>query len=173
MLLGIWSAFFWSTPTADDVVALVEGTSISTVLRRGFPHESTKKEDRQQQQQQQQPEPSETNEERHYYVDVKKCLMEHVTREPGGTYEEGEVFRIKSWSMSYTKKRCPLGSGNGASDTLGEESLWGKKKKKNNAWKIDIRSFIVNGKEVPRPANQLSFLYVSEPCHSKQSGCTT
>lgn len=163
MLVGIWSAFFWSTPTADDVVALVEGTSISTVLRRGFPPESTKKEDRQQQQQQR-PEPSETNEERHYYVNVKKCLMEHVTREPGGTYEEGEVFSIKSWSMSYTKKRCPFGSENSTSGTLGE-SLWGKKKKKNNknVWKIDIRSFIVNGKEVPRPANQLSFLYVSEP----------
>lgn len=144
MLLGIWSAYFWRTPTANDVVALVEGTSLTTVLHRGFPPESTEEK---------QPKPSKTHEERHYYIDVRKCLLEHVTREPGSTYEEGEVLRIKSWSMSYTKRR-PIVSGN-SSDPPDHSS-----RKKNNVWEIEIRSFIVNGKEVPGPTNQLSFLQV-------------
>ncbi|CAM9354686.1 unnamed protein product, partial [Laminaria digitata] len=76
VLLGIWSALFWRTPTVEDVVTFIEGTSLVTVLRRDRAAEraalaSSGETNRAQ---------LRSTEERHYY--------------------------IRSWSVKYTKTRC-------------------------------------------------------------------
>ena len=100
---------------------------------------------------------------------MKKCLLEHVTREPGSTYEEGVVLPIKSWSMSYTKTRPVVrggGGGGGEGSDAGSDdgSSHGEPK-----WEVRFRSFVVNGKEVADPAAQMSFLhvYLSGSAHAK------
>ncbi|CAM9646551.1 unnamed protein product, partial [Laminaria digitata] len=130
VLLGVWSALLWRTPTTEDVVAFVEGTSLLTVLReskrvRMFSWE-----------------------ERHYYVRVDECMLEHVTRERGSKYDEGVVTPIKSWSMKYTKTRC------GGPD---------------EKWAVNITSFLVNGQPVADPESQVSFLhlYWTTAAHTK------
>jgi len=157
VLLGVWSAFFWRAPTKDDVAALIEGTSLITLLRRGLPPGTDASE-------QEQPATSPMREERHYYIDVKTCLLEQVTRQPGSTYEEGVVFPIKSWSMSYTKTR-PIGRSSSSSggDRSGSDADTSHGKPK---WEVRFRSFIVNGKEVTDPASQMSFLHVYLTCSS-------
>ena len=149
----MWSAIFWRAPTKDDVVALIEGTCLITALRRGFPPGRTPSE--------QQPTKAETHEERHYYIDVKTCLLEHVTRKPGSTYEEGVVFPIKSWSMSYTKSR-EIGTTSRIS--TGTVTSYGKPE-----WQVHISSFVVNGKEIADAASQMSFLhaYWTTSAHTK------
>ena len=157
VLLGVWGAIFWRAPTKDDVVALIEGTSLITVLRRGLPpgHMSSD----------QQPTTAKTHEERHYYIDVKTCLLEHVTREPGSTYDEGAVIPIKSWSMSYTKTR-PIG-GTSSSDT--SPSTGDITSSREPKWEVHIKSFVVNGKEVSDAPSQMSFLhtYWTTSAHTK------
>ena len=152
ILLGIWSALFWRTPDESDVVAFVEGTGVITVLNRGFPAgeqplvapaapASTASR-------------SEDKEQRHYYVDVKRCSLDHVIREPGKEF----VTPIDSWSMSYTKTR-PIASSSAGSRSVTETGKWA----------IDITSFAVNGKAVVDPASQMSFLhlYATMSTHTK------
>ena len=137
ILLGLWSALFWRTPTTEDVVAYIEGTSLVTVLRRDLPAEcpappsSTDTTDVQAHRS--------SEEQRHYSVRVEHCMLEHVSRESGGTVDEGIVAPIKSWSMNYTKTRY------GGRDTK---------------WENNINSFVVNGKAVIDPESQLSFLHM-------------
>lgn len=108
VLLGIWSLLFWRTPTTEDVVKYIEGTSIVTVLRRDWPAKHP-------------PAPSTAGnnvrqrscEERHYSVDVENCLLEHVSRERGGTIDEGVVTPITSWRMSYTRPEGAAGTRSG------------------------------------------------------------
>ena len=102
VLLGIWSALFWSMPTVEYVVTIIEETSLVTVLRRdraaeraalvasGTPNRSHLR----------------STEERHYHIRIDECLLEHVIRERGSKYDEGVVTPIKSWSMKYTKTGC-------------------------------------------------------------------
>ncbi|CAM9160831.1 unnamed protein product [Laminaria digitata] len=143
VLLGIWSALFWRIPTAEDVVTFVEGTSLITVLRRDRASEraamSAGGANRAQQR---------ACEERHYYIRVDECLLEHVARERGSKYNEGVVTPIKSWSMKYTKTRCG-----------GEDGKWA----------VKITSFLVNGEPVKDPESQVSFLhfYWTTAAHTK------
>ena len=144
VLLGIWSALFWRTPTAEDVVTFVEGTSLVTVLRRdraaeraalvasGTPNRSHLR----------------STEERHYYIQVDECLLEYVTRKRGSKYNEGVVTPIKSWSMKYAKTRC-----------RGEDRKWA----------VRNTSFLVNGQPVTDPESQVSFLhfYWTTAAHTK------
>ena len=143
VILGIWSALFWRTPTAEDVVTFIEGTSLVSVLRRDRESEraalSAAGTDCTQ---------LRASEERHYYIRVDTCLLEHVTRERGSKYNEGVVTPIKSWSMKYTKTRC-----------RGEDSRWA----------VNVTSFLVNGLPVADPESQVSFLhfYWTTAAHTK------
>ena len=144
VLLGIWSALFWRMPTAEDVVTFVEGTSLVTVLRRDRAAEraalaSSGEIARAQ---------SRATEERHYYIQVDECMLEHVSRERGCRYDEGVVTPIESWSMKYTKTRC------GGPD---------------DKWAVEITSFVVNGQPVADPESQISFLhfYWTTAAHTK------
>ena len=135
VLLGVWSALLWRTPTTEDVVAFVEGTSLVTVLRRDRAAERDAKAST-----------GESNhvrmfgwEERHYYVCVNDCMLEHVARERGSKYDEGVVTPIKSWSIKYTKTRCG-----------GEDGKW----------VVKMKSFLVNGEPVTDPESQISFLHL-------------
>ena len=141
VLLGIWSALLWRTPTTEDVVAFVEGTSLVTVLHRDRAAERSALS-------------ADTNrvriflwEERHYYACVDKCLLEHVFRERGSRYDEGVVTPIKSWSMRYIKTRCGH----------------------DEKWTVKITSFLVNGQPVTDPESQVSFLhmYWTTAAHTK------
>lgn len=125
------------------MVAFVEGTSLVTVLRRDRGAERAALST------------GEYNrvrmfewEERHYYIQVDQCMLEHVARERGSTYDEGVVTPIKSWSMAYTKTRCG-----------GEDGRWA----------VKIKSFLVNGKPVTDPESQVSFLhlYWTTAAHTK------
>ena len=143
-MLGIWSAVFWRTPTAEDVVTFVEGTSLVTVLRRDRAAEraalaSSGETNRALQR---------STEERHYYIQVDECMLEHVSRKRGSRYDEGLVTPIKSWSMKYIKTRC---GGEG-----------GK-------WAVVITSFLVNGQRVADSESQVSFLhfYWTTAAHTK------
>ena len=140
----IWSALFWRTPTAEDVVTFVEGTSLVTVLRRDRAAEraalvasgtASRSHLR-------------LTEECRYDIQVDECLLEHVRRERGSKYNEGVVTPIKSWSMKYAKTRC-----------RGEDRKWA----------VRITSFLVNGQPVADPENQVSFLhfYWTTAAHTK------
>ena len=144
VLLGIWSALFWRPPTAEDVVTFVEGTSLVTVLRRdraveraalAFSGEATRVKQRE-------------CEERHYYIQVDECMLEHVSRESGSRYNEGTVTPVKSWSMKYKKTRYG-----------GEDGKW----------VVVITSFLVNGQPVADSESQVSFLhfYWTTAAHTK------
>ena len=134
VLLGVWSALFWRLPTAKDIVKLVEGTSLVTVLHRdraadraapASADETPRAQPR-------------ATEECHYYIRVDECLLEHVSRQRGEKYDEGTVTPIKSWSMRYKKVRCD-----------------GEDKRVD----VTIASFIVNGLPVTDSESQLSFLF--------------
>ena len=134
VLLGIWSALFWSMPTVEYVVTIIEETSLVTVLRRdraaeraalvasGTPNRSHLR----------------STEERHDDIKVDECLLEGVTRESGSKYDEGLLTPIKSWSIKYTMTRC-------------RQEDW--------KWAVRIKSFPVNGQPVPDPESQVSFLH--------------
>eukprot|EP00752_Nemacystus_decipiens_P015748 g14060.t1 len=140
-------------PTKEDVVKFVEGTSIVTVLNCGVmpgsDQDSTAAAAA----------PPSTgaeaastsassgteNEQRHYYVDVQKCFLDHVIREPGKEL----VTPIESWSMSYTKTRRPVGSSGSMAVGAGP-----------GEWDVIINSFLVNGKTVADPGSQMSFLHL-------------
>ena len=143
VLLGIWSALFWRTPTTEDVVAFIEGTSLVTVLRRDRASERAALSERKSN-----GEKLRSCEEHHYYIRVDECMLEHVTRERGSKYDEGVVTPIKSWSMKYTKTRC------GGPD---------------EKWAVNITSFFVNAEPVTDPENQVSFLhfYWTTAAHTK------
>lgn len=142
-MLGLWSALFWRTPTAEDVVTFVEGTSLVTVLRRDRQSEKAARP------------AGETNqtqlrscEERHYSIRVDECKLEHVSRERGSKYDEGVVTAVKSWSMKYEKTR------RGGDDVK---------------WDVKITSFLVNGRPLHDPESQVSFLhfYWTTAAHTK------
>ena len=143
VLLGIWSALFWRTPTAEDVVTFVEGTSLVTVLHRDRAAEREAQSLRGANRTQQR-----SFEERHYYVRVDECKLEHVTRERGSKYDEGVVIPIKSWSMKYSKTRRSGESGK---------------------WAVQITSFLINGQPMADPESQVSFLhfYWTTAAHTK------
>lgn len=146
LLAGILCVLFWRVPTSDDdIVALVEGTSMITVLRRDFAEETTK------------PSPSKVKqpvaEERHYSIDVKECRLEHVISKPR-TRSSSEVtwemrVPIHSWSMTYTKTR--------ANDNP------------KATWTSKIKSFVVNDEAITEPERRYAFLhfYLVSSAHPK------
>lgn len=168
ILLGLWSALFWRTPTSEDMVTLMESTSLITLLRRDRAAEriapSTGGRDPARVQLQ-------SNERRCYCVRVDKCMLEHVIRKRGGTYDEGVVTPIKSWSMRYTKTR----SGGGISSNTNNNSNGNREteldqdRKQQSSWTVTITSFLVNGKPVLGAESRMSFLhlYCSTSAHTK------
>lgn len=82
LILGLWSTIFWRKPSVDDVIAIVEGTSIITLLHRVDNNDKPY--------------------ERRYYVDVSDCKLEIVSRKRG-KIDEDVTTCIKRWQMSYTK----------------------------------------------------------------------
>lgn len=111
---------------------VVEGTTVVTVLRRDRAAERAALCARATHP------PLLSYEERHLYVDVKTCLLEHITCERGSKCGEGVVTPMRSWSMRYIKIR----SG-------GRDAKWENK----------IQSFVVNGEELTDPESQFSFVH--------------
>lgn len=144
LLVGILSVLFWRVPSSDDdIVAIVEGTSMVTVLRRDLDAEKARRG----------AQPDSTQEERYYKVDVKDCRLEHVIHKvgsklgPEADYES--KVNIESWSLSYTKTR--------AADNP------------SAPWTSTIHSFRVNGEEIKEPERRYAFLhfYLVSSAHTK------
>ena len=94
-VVGIWSSLLWRVPTEQDVVNVVEGTSLITVLHRDMSDLSGIRK----------------GEERNYFVDVKECLLVH-------TNPEDVLNHAESWSMSYTKPAPTSEAGNGTLESI-------------------------------------------------------
>lgn len=115
-ILGLWSILFWRKPTEDkDIVDVIEGTSLVIVLRRDKEAEAKEQSEFATRKGSDTEGTMPLYETRHYYIDVKRCELDLIIREPNTTYKShiGESTLLKSWSCRYTKTRRREGMGGG------------------------------------------------------------
>ncbi|CAM9249550.1 unnamed protein product [Ascophyllum nodosum] len=164
-LWAMYAVIFWRTPVDDDdVVRLFEETSIIFTLRRD--HEAEKEAFKALKGcTAEKAEP--LLETRHYYIDVKRCELELLIREPGTTYKSGigQSIYLKSWSARYTKTRRREGYGGGHPGRKARDG----EGTKDGKWTNRILSFVVNGQTIQEREKMFAFLhhYQTTSSHTK------
>lgn len=143
LLTGLLCVLFWRVPASDeDIVALVENTSLVTILKRDLAAENTSSS---------LIEPMPLLETRVYIINVGECRLEHVVRSSpnsAGGQTQGKT-EIKSWSMSYSKSRA--------------------KGDPKAPWTATIHSFKINEESINEPERRYAFLhhYYTAGIHTK------
>lgn len=155
-LIGLWSIFFWHLPTDQDIVEMVEGSSLTIVLRRDKEVEEAEKATFSSRKGSCNEGAVPLYETRHYYIDVKRCELDLLVRDRGTTYKEakGRSILLKSWSMRYTKtrRRAGLSGGPVGFNKVNENSPEGP-------WECKLVSFVVNGKPFYERENMYALLF--------------
>eukprot|EP00903_Cladosiphon_okamuranus_P011794 g11084.t1 len=163
-ILCLISFFFWRLPTDNDIVEIMEGTGMCIVLRRDHEAEAAEKaafhslpgctagpKDA-----------TSLVETRHYYVNVEKCLLELVIREPK---KQEPLPGSKKLTPAEEKAATAAAEAAAKKEADYNPEPW----KNNGVWDNQITSFVVNGESWHNRERMYGFLhhYAAGSAHTK------